>query len=342
MRIVHVAHQQYRKYGYTRVNWAQKLFYGLIKNDHHVQPFSDRDVAAFEAPFGIRDLGVKKSNKRLLQTVEAYQPELVIVGHCDIISNDTLEEVRRLCPGVVIVGCNNDPLFVPENDAKIRHRCDVVDAMFVSTGERELQRYAGARARLLHMPNPVDPSVEFYDASARPAAELKHDLIFCSKSEAYTERGRIVQDIHDNLANRIRFHTPGSFGVPGVWGRDYDLALADSAMGLNLNRQEGLHWYSSARMAQMAGNGVLTFTDGSADFASMFPAETLVYFDSVEELKEKLLAFHHDDDMRRHWAGNCRQYFHREINNKLYAQYIVEASMQLPFSHPYVWQENHG
>lgn len=340
MRILHIAHQQLRKYGYTRVNWAQKLYYGLIKNDHHVQPFSDRDVAAFEAPLGIRDLGKSRANKRLLQTVEAYQPELVIVGHCDIISNQTLSEIRKLCPGVVIAGCNNDPLFVPENAAKIEHRCEVVDAMFVSTGEKELQRFAGKRARLLHMPNPVDPAVESFDVSRKD--QLTHDLIFCSKSEAYTNRGQIVIAIKEQLDEALDFYTPGSFNVPGVWGRDYDLALADSKMGLNLNRQEGLHWYSSARMAQMAGNGLLVFTHGSAEFNTLMPPETLVYFDSTEELIAQLRDFQGDDAKRKHWAGNARDFFHKEINNRLYAQYIVEASMQLPYTHPYVWSEPQG
>lgn len=335
MRIVHVAHQQLRKYGQTRVSWPQKLFYGLIKNDHHVQPFSDRDVAAFEAPFGIRGLGETKSNKRLLQTVEAYQPELIIVGHCDIILNETIEEIRRLCPGVVIAGCNNDPLFVPENYAKIEERCEVMDAMFVSTGEKDLQCFAGKRARLLHMPNPVDPAVEYFDVSCK--TELPHDLIFCSKSEAYTSRGKIVTQLRETLGGEMSIYTPGSFGEPGVWGRDYDLALAASKMGLNLNRQEGYHWYSSARMAQMAGNGLLVFTHEGADFASLFPDETLVYFGSTDELIERLRDFQNDDARRQHWAGKCREFFHTEINNKLYAQYIVESAMQVPYSHNYVW-----
>ena len=224
MRILHVAHQQLRKYGHTRVNWAQKLFYGLIKNDHHVQAFSDRDVAAFEAPLGIRELGKKRANKRLLQTVEAYQPDLMIVGHCYIISNTTIEEARQLCPGMVIAGCNNDPLFVPRNAENIARRCDIMDAFFVSTGVCELKPFEGKRARLWHMPNPVDPSIESSNVSQQSG--MPHDLIFCSKSEAYTERGKIVTAIKESLSSTLNFYTPGSFGEPGVWGRDYDKALA--------------------------------------------------------------------------------------------------------------------
>lgn len=335
MRILHVAHQQLRKYGHTRVSWAQKLYQGLIKNDYLVQTFSDRDVAAFEAPLGIRELGSRRANRRLLETVDAFAPELIIVGHCDIISNATLATIRRQHPQVVISGCNNDPLFVPENAAKIAHRCEQVDAMFVSTGARELDQFRGQRARLLHMPNPVDPAIEPLDNSQR--SDFDHDLIFCSKSEAHTNRGQIVQYLRDQLASDFRFYTPGSFGTPGVWGRDYDAALGASKMGLNLNRQEGLHWYSSARMAQMAGNGLLVFTHRSGDFDQLMPAQSLVYFDDEAELAQQLTRFQGDDAMRSQWAATARDFFHREINSTLYARYIVEASLQLPFSHDYVW-----
>lgn len=335
MRILHVAHQQWRKYGYTRVSWAQKLFYGLIKNDHNVQVFSDRDVAAFEAPLGIRDLGKKAANKRLLQTVEAFSPELVIVGHCDIISNDSLRQIRQILPDVIIAGCNNDPLFVPENDAKIRHRCEVVDAMFVSTGMPELVRYQGARARLWHMPNPVDPAIENFDASQQAAFD--YDLIFCSKETAHTRRGEFVRSLQQRLPADLKFHTPGSFGVPGVWGRDYDLALSRSRMGLNLNRQEGDYWYSSARMAQMVGNGLLTFTHADNKFDTLMPAETLVYFNNVDDLSARISQFYQDDAMRSEWASRARSFFHQQINSRLYAQYIVEAATGQRFSHDYVW-----
>lgn len=337
MRILHVAHQQLRKYGHNRISWGQKLYHGLVKNDHYVQTFSDRDVAAFEAPFGIRELGKNKANQRLIQTAEAFQPELIIVGHCDIISNETIESIRKRLKGVVIVGCNNDPLFVPENVEKIHHRCAVMDAMFVSTGVKELAIFEGKRAKLFHMPNPVDPAIENADVSQQ--TRLQHDLIFCSKSTAHTERGKIVQAINDGKPEDMSFYTPGSFGVPGVWGLDYDLALANSKMGLNLNRQENFHWYSSARMAQMVGNGLLVFTHDSAHFDTLLPDETLVYFNNTDELLNKITAFHHDDAMRQHWASKAREFFHKEINNTLYAQYIVEQSMQMQFSHNYVWLE---
>ncbi len=335
MRVLHIAYQQLRRYGETRVSWAEKLTFGLIKNDHYVKAFSDRDVAAFEAPLGLRDLGRNKANKRLLEMVEAMEPDVVIAGHCDIISNDTLKEIRHLRPGVKIAHCNNDPLFVPSNVERIKSRASVTDAIFVSTGRRELKMFEGIGARVYHMPNPVDPSIENLDNSQR--TDLPIDLLFCSNSTNFTKRLEMIGRFREALAGEMNFKTYGSFGEPPVWGRNYDRALGNSKMGLNLNRQEGHYWYSSARMAQLAGNGILQFTHVGPRFDELMPPESIAYFTDEDDLLARIREFHHDDAKRQAWAARARAFFHEHMNTRLYAQYIVEATAGLPFSHDYVW-----
>ncbi|MCH9691937.1 MAG: glycosyltransferase [Gammaproteobacteria bacterium] len=335
MRILHVDNHQYRKYGHTRVSWASKLYTGLIRCGHNVLAFSDRDIAAFEAPLGIRELGKKKTNLRLLQTTEAFAPDLLILGHCDLIDNKTFVEIRRSHPQIVIAACNNDPLFVPSNLVNLERRCQIADAIFVSSAVEALQRFAGQRAKLWHMPNPVDPAVETADSSQY--SNLPTDLLFCSNTQEYTQRRKLIDQLCTQLPDDLTFCTPGMRDQPTVWGLAYDQLLAQSKMGLNLNRQEGIKWYSSARIAQMAGNGLLIFTHTGARFADFMPTETLVYFDSEENLQKRILEFHQDDAKRRDWASRCRAFFHREINNTLNAQYIVESAMGLPHSREYVW-----
>ncbi len=338
MRILHVDYQQLRRYGKTRVSWAQKLTYGLIKNDFYVQNFSDRDVAAFEAPFRIRDLGKKAANIRLLEMAEAFEPDLVIAGHCDIITNETLKEIKRQHSGVTIAHCNNDPLFVPSNVDRIKYRCEATDAIFISTGRRELKMFEGIGARVYHMPNPVEPSIECLDNSQK--TDLPIDLLFCSNSTNFTKRLEMIGRFREALKDEMNFKTYGSFGEPPVWGRDYDRALAQTRMGLNLNRQEGHYWYSSARMAQLAGNGILQFTHDSLRFDELLPPESVVYFNGEDDLLARIREFHHDDDKRRSWAARAREFFHTEMNSTLYAKYIAEASLQKEFSHDYVWAQD--
>ncbi|WP_444937880.1 glycosyltransferase family protein [Microbulbifer sp. JMSA002] len=335
MRVLNIAYQQLRRYGKTRVSWAQKLTFGLIKNDHYTQVFSDRDVAAFEAPFGIRDLGVSKANRRLLETVEAFEPDLIIAGHCDMISNDTLKAIKQQQPNCLIAHCNNDPLFVPSNVERIKHRAEVADAIFVSTGRRELSIFEGINARVYHMPNPVEPSIENLNNAER--TDLSIDLLFCSNSNDFTKRLQMVKNLKDTLGDSLNFKTYGSFGEAPVWGRDYDRALAQTKMGLNFNRQDTHYWYSSARMAQLAGNGILQFTSDKLHFDELLPPESVVYFSDEQDLLEKIREFHSDDAKRRAWAAKAREFFHTQMNSKLYAQYIVEATSLQPFSHDYAW-----
>lgn len=335
MRVLHVAYQQLRRYGKTRVSWAQKLTFGLIKNDHYVQTFSDRDVAAFEALLGIRELGKKKANQRLIETVDAVEPDLLIAGHCDIITNETLLAIKKRHPALKICHCNNDPLFVPSNVDRIKSRASVVDAIFVSTGRRELKVFEGIGARVYHMPNPVDASIECLDNSHR--TDLPIDLLFCSNATQFTSRLEMLKRMKDTLSSEMNFKTYGSFGESPVWGRDYDRALANTKMGLNFNRQEGMYWYSSARMAQLAGNGILQFTHSGPRFDELLPPDSAVYFNDEQDLLAKIREFHHDDAKRQHWASRTREFFHSEMNSRLYAQYILEATLEIPFTHDYVW-----
>lgn len=180
VRVLHIAHMQLRRYGATRVSWAKKLDLGLIKAGFEVHNFSDRDVAAFEAPFGYRPLGERKANARLLEMVDNVEPELVVAGHCDSIRNDTLAAIRSRPFVKRIIHCNNDPLFVPSNFERILHRAEVCDSVFVSTGRRCLvERFPALADRIWHMPNPVDAAIERADASQNERYET--DLIFASK-----------------------------------------------------------------------------------------------------------------------------------------------------------------
>lgn len=335
LRILHIDYQQIRRYGKTHGNWVEKLAFGMIKNNHYLQSFSDRDIAAFEAPLGIRDLGWKRANRRALEMVEAIEPDLVILGHCDNIRNETVMEMRKMQPAIKIAHANCDPLFVPYNVDNIKARAAVCDAVFVTTGKPELAQFEGQRARAFHIPNPVDESIETLDNSLR--TDLDIDLLFCSNATKYSSRGQLVEAVRDAVSSEMNFQIFGSFGNAPVWGRDYDRVLARTRMSLNLNRQEGNHWYASDRMAQLAGNGILQFTCDRQQFDTLFPAETIVYFNDEQELVAKVREFHHDDEKRRLWAARARQFFFQEFNSTLYARFIVEATLGQDFSYDYVW-----
>ena len=335
MRVLHVAYQRLRSYGPRRVSWAEKLNFGLIRNDHYVHTFSDRDVAAFEAPLGIRELGYSKANKKLLLVSEAFDPDLIIIRHSDIVSDKTLLEMRSKHPSSRIIHCNCDPLFVPSNVERIRRYAKLVDAVFVTTGRRDLKQFEGLGARIYHIPNPVDASVEVLDNSVR--SDLDIDLLFCGNATSHTHRYELLELLKNQLGSSLNFKTYGCFGESPVWGRDYDRVLARTKMALNLNRQDCDYWYSSDRMAQLAGNGVLFFTHEATRFDELLPERSAVYFRDKDDLLVKVRNFAADDAMRREWASRCREFFHSEMNSSLYSRFILQATFEQSFDHDYVW-----
>ena len=137
----------------------------------------------------------------------------------------------------------------------------------------------------------------------------------------------------------MRFGVFGMHGNPPLWGIAYDHALADSKMALNLNRYEGDYLYSSARISQLMGNGILTFLHSASGYQRFFSNSEAVFFSDDAELQEQLRDFHHDDAARKTRASQGRQFYQTEFSGQRIAQFIIETTFNLPYSADYCWQD---
>lgn len=335
MRILQVGNAQIRRFGKARVSTEHKLHNGFIRNGHRVLHFSDRDMAAFLAPFKLRDLGVGKMNRKLTETAANFRPSLLLLGHCDLVRNETLDGIRRVVPNVKIAYRNVDPLFVPHNIDAIHRRTATVDAIFITTAGRGLEQFRGKRASIHYIPNPTDASIEQLDNSR--CDDLPYDLFFCGNSNEHTSRKETIVYLKKALdGSGVCFKTFGYFGEPNVWGHQYDTVLAKSKMGLNLNRQED-YLYSSARLAQLMGNGILAFISREGKMEQLIPENAAAFFSSREELLEKILAFAKDDALRKQTAATGREHYRKHFSSERVAQYIVERTSELPLSEDFIW-----
>ncbi|HRK71779.1 MAG TPA: glycosyltransferase [Micropepsaceae bacterium] len=339
MRILTVDNLQIRKWGAPKVATDRKLVNGYVRNNFRTLEFSDRDVAAMEAPLGLRDLGRRAANRRLIETARNWQPDMVQLGHCDIIRNETLAEIRQQVPGVRIAFRNVDPLFDPANVSKIDARADHVDAIFITTGGEKLRRFKRAGNVVSFIPNPCDPAIEDMDNSARPADAFERDLVFCGVGNPTDPRYPLVKRLHDALDGAMRFTSFGMHGPGAVWGLAYDKVLAGSKMALNLNRTEGDYLYSSARMSQLMGNGLLTFMDEACGYRKFFGDGEAGFFGSEDELVAKIRQFHADDAKRRAVAGAGRRFYQTHFSGEMVGRFIVETTMGTAYSRNYLWAD---
>ena len=54
--------------------------------------------------------------------------------------------------------------------------------------------------------------------------------------------------------------------IQPIWSDEFLQKLSNSSMGLNLSRGKPIKYYSSDRIAQLVGNGLLTFIDRKNKF----------------------------------------------------------------------------
>ena len=337
MRVLHIDNIMIRRYGATKVSTGRKLYNGLIRGNHKVIEFSDRDIANYEAPFRIRNLGLIIANRRLVETCDNFRPEFILLGHCDIISNKSLLEIKRLVPAVKIAYRNVDPLWETRNIDKIRLRMPVVDAIFVTTGGDTLKQFRTGSNMVAYIPNPADPSIEDQDNSAKNYFD--RDLLFCGVGNPTDDRYGFVRDLHAALDGKLKFDSFGIHGAAAVWGKKYDDVLAGSKMGLNLNRFEGWPLYSSARISQLMGNGILTFLSSKGRLQRFFSDKHAVFFDTIDDLIIKVLEYNADDARRRETAGTGRKFYQEHFSGRRVAQFIIETTLEMNFSHDYIWRD---
>ena len=121
MRILHSDNLMIRRYGHLKVSTGRKLLNGIIRNNWKVCEYSERDIAKFEAPLGIKPLGIRAANRRFIETFENFKPDVLLIGHSDLLTNETLKTIKRIAPSVPIIYRNVDPLW-RERNVKMIHQ----------------------------------------------------------------------------------------------------------------------------------------------------------------------------------------------------------------------------
>jgi hypothetical protein len=140
------------------------------------------------------------------------------------------------------------------------------------------------------------------------------------------------------LKDQLRFETYGIYGHPPVWSEAYDHVLATSKMSLNLNRYEDLPWYTSARLSQLMGNGLLAFVWDKGDMRHFFTDDHVAFFKSEDDLIQKAIEFNHDDEKRKAVASAGRAFYHEHFSGQRIVKFMVETALGLTYSEDYLWK----
>ena len=102
----------------------------------------------------------------------------------------------------------------------------------------------------------------------------------------------------NNLKN-IKFDIYGLDKIQPIWTDNYLKCISNSKMGLNLSRGEPLKYYSSDRIVQIIGNGLVTLIDERTKYGDFFNKDEMIFYKNISDLSEKILMISKDEKLRK-------------------------------------------
>ena len=132
--------------------------------------YSDRDIQKYYKSFN--DIkGAKILNDKLKKTCYNYKPDLIVLGHADLISKNQILELKEDYPNTRFCQWFLDPLNkngpdYERNKNRILDKIDAVDSTFLTTSPDVLNFLKNKKS--FYIPNPSDKAFETLNNYKKP------------------------------------------------------------------------------------------------------------------------------------------------------------------------------
>ena len=343
LKLIHVTNFNERFNGRLHYNTGRRLNNGFIRLGHNVMTISDRDI--IHSNKNLLDVnGKKKLQKYLLDSLKNFKADAIILGHADSVTNETLAEIKDKNKNLKICQWFLDPIGKEgpdhfKNTSRIFDKEKFIDTSFLTTDPSVLSKKLN---KSFYIPNPSDKSFEVLKAYEK---KNENDLFFAMSHGVH--RGQLKSgksDDRESFINRlikknkdIIFDIYGMNKAQPVWGDDFLRKISKSSMGLNLSRGVPVKYYSSDRLAQLMGNGLLTFIDKKTFLGDFLNNNQAIFYDNIEDLSYKINKFKKDYKDRRRIAKNGRDIYLKKFNSTLVADFILSKTFDYKSKNKFIW-----
>ncbi|MDC0343948.1 glycosyltransferase [Pelagibacteraceae bacterium] len=347
LRILHVTNFNERHDGRLYFNTGRRINNGFIREGHSILEISDRDIQKYYKNY--KDInGSKTLNDKLKKTCYNYKPDLLVLGHADLISANSLGELKDDYPNLKVSQWFLDPLnkLGPDyerNKKRILDKIDHSEANFITTSPKVLD-FLPSKSNNYFIPNPADPSIETLNNYEK---NCNMDVFFALshgvhrgvlKSGKFDERAIFINRLKEMTKN-VKFDVYGFNNVQPIWADHYFQTIANSKMGLNLSRGEPIKYYSSDRITQIIGNGLVTLVDEKTLFRDFFNDNEMVFYKNINDLSEKIIKIANNEHIRKKIARNGKIKYLKYFNSSLVANYIIEKTFGIDSKNKYMWEK---
>ena len=348
MKILHISNFVQKHNGRLFWNHAFKITNGFIRNGHSVYLFSHRDVSRLNISNKI--FNENKTQKNLLETFNNYDPDIIVIGHADRISNGTLNEMKAIKKNLKIIEWNVDNYLLDNTENKLKNRTEVVDGFFITNGDEVISSAAINNTFIAFIPNIFDKSIEdkkiFENNSYTKDIffELSHGVgsgrLKKNKSQLSNIPSLHREKTMNFIINKLPYLKHNFFGIDNrepIWGSEFLRELSKSPMSLNLSREPNLRYYSSDRISQYLGNGSAIFINSKNNLEELFNHKEAIYYESDDELVIKIHQLIKQPSLIKEIAYNGWKRGHKDYNERIVCKFMLDTTLEPNNTINYPW-----
>ena len=348
LRILHITNFNERHDGRLFFNTGRRINNGFIRLGHSNLEFSDRDILHHNKTF--KDFkGTNTLNDKLRKTCYNYKPDLIVLGHADSINKSVLGELKDDYPNLKIAQWFLDPLNKKgpdynQNKKRILDKANQIDANFLTTSPTVLD-FLSKKNNNYFIPNPSDPSFETLNNYEH---NCNTDVFFALSHGVH--RGKLKVGKYDDRAifleklikitENVKFEFYGLNKMQPIWADHFFKTISNVKMGLNLSRGEPIKYYSSDRITQIIGNGLVTLIDEKTCYRDFFNNNEMVFYKNINDLSEKIDRISKDEKIRKKIAFNGKKKYTKYFNSTLVAEFIINKTFGINNKKKYLWHKN--
>ncbi len=343
-KIMHITNFNERFNGRLHYNTGRRINNGFIRNKHNVLTLSDRDIIHNNK--NLKDIkGHKTLQNKIIETYNNFKPDFIVLGHADRVERSTLEKIKEINNNLRISQWFLDPLSIygPDhlnNKKRILDKIDLIDKTFLTTDPKSLSFKI---PNSYFIPNPCDESFEILTNYKN---DCNYDVFFAMshgvhrgelKSGKKDDREIFINNLIKKNPN-LKFDVYGMNNVQPIWADQFINKVSNSYMGINLSRGKPIKYYSSDRIAQIIGNGLLTFIDKKTFLSDFFSNNEMVFYKDINDLSNKLNKYKKDQKIGRTIAKNGRNKYFKYFNSNLVSEYIINKSFDFNSKNHFIWE----
>ena len=343
IKILHITNFNERHNGRLHYNTGRRINNGFIRNHHNILSVSDRDIIHNNK--NIRDIkGYKSLQLKVIETYNNFKPDFVVLGHADRIERSTLEKFKDINKDLKISQWFLDPLskYGPDhmnNKNRVLDKIDLIDNTFLTTDPKSLSFNIPNSS---FIPNPCDEAFEILENYKK---DCIYDVFFAMshgvhrgelKTGKYDDREIFINKLIKKNSD-IKFDIYGMNNVQPIWSDQFINKISNSYMGINLSRGKPIKYYSSDRIAQLIGNGLLTFIDKKTYLSDFFSNKEIIFYNDINDLSEKLNKYKKDKKNGKIIARNGKKKYFKYFNSNIVSDYIISKTFDIKPNYKFIW-----